>query len=158
MTSGEVAKANAKWVDKEEKEEGKGENLLGKPPPSSTSAAAALAKEDEDDDSVVVRANNAKTTMIFLHGFGDTAPQWEAFARTLVRGMEEYVDVVLPSAPKRYYATNANEDEDEEETSSSGGNGKKTARQRRRIIQRPSVVCAEVATESNGLREHISGI
>ena len=126
VTSGEVAKANAKWVDKEEKEEGKGENLLGKPPPSSTSAAAALAKEDEDDDSVVVRANNAKTTMIFLHGFGDTAPQWEAFARTLVRGMEEYVDVVLPSAPKRYYATNANEEEDEEETSSSGGNGKKT--------------------------------
>ena len=130
VTSGEVAKAYAKWVDKEEEEEeeeeGKGENLLGKPPPSSTSAAAALAKEDEDDDPVVVRANNAKTTMIFLHGFGDTAPQWEAFARTLVRGMEEYVDVVLPSAPKRYYATNANEDEDEEETSSSGGNGKKT--------------------------------
>jgi predicted esterase len=40
--------------------------------------------------------------------------------------MEEYVDVVLPSAPKRYYATNANEEEEEEETSSSGGNGKKT--------------------------------
>jgi len=122
VTSGEVAKANAKWLDKEE--EGKGENLLGKPPP--TAAAGAAVAEDFDDDSVVVRANNAKTTMIFLHGFGDTAPQWEAFARTLVRGMEEYVDVVLPSAPKRYYATNANEDEDEEETSSSGGNGKKT--------------------------------
>ena len=132
VTSGEVAKANAKWVDKEEKEEGKGENLLGKPPPTAAAAAAAAAAggaavaEDFDDDSVVVRANNAKTTMIFLHGFGDTAPQWEAFARTLVRGMEEYVDVVLPSAPKRYYATNANEEEDEEETSSSGGNGKKT--------------------------------
>ena len=122
VTSGEVAKANAKWVDKEE--EGKGENLLGKRPP--IAAAGAAAAEDFDDDSVVVRANNAKTTMIFLHGFGDTAPQWEAFARTLVRGMEEYVDVVLPSAPKRYYATNANEEEDEEETSSSGGNGKKT--------------------------------
>ena len=122
VTSGEVAKANAKWLDKEE--EGKGENLLGKRPP--IAAAGAAVAEDFDDDSVVVRANNAKTTMIFLHGFGDTAPQWEAFARTLVRGMEEYVDVVLPSAPKRYYATNANEDEDEEETSSSGGNGKKT--------------------------------
>jgi len=125
VTSGEVAKANAKWVDKEE--EGKGENLLGKPPPiAAAGAAGAAVAEDFDDDSVVVRANNAKTTMIFLHGFGDTAPQWEAFARTLVRGMEEYVDVVLPSAPKRYYATNANEEEDEEETSSSGGNGKKT--------------------------------
>jgi len=126
VTSGEVAKANAKWVDKEEEEEGKGENLLGKRPPAAA-GAAALAEED-DDDSVVLRANNAKTTMIFLHGFGDTAPQWQAFARTLVRGMEDYVDVVLPSAPKRYYATNANEDEDEdeEETSSSGGNGKKT--------------------------------
>ena len=123
VTSGEVAKANAKWVDKEEEEEGKGENLLGKRPPAAA-GAAALAEED-DDDSVVLRANNAKTTMIFLHGFGDTAPQWEALARTLVRGMEDYVDVVLPSAPKRYYATNANEDEDEEETSSSGGNGKK---------------------------------
>lgn len=123
VTSGEVAKANAKWVDKEEEEEGKGENLLGKRPPAAA-GAAALAEED-DDDSVVLRANNAKTTMIFLHGFGDTAPQWQAFARTLVRGMEDYVDVVLPSAPKRYYATNANEDEDEEETSSSGGNGKK---------------------------------
>ena len=125
VTSGEVAKANAKWVDKEE--EGKGENLLGKRPPiAAAGTAGAAAAEDFDDDSVVVRANNAKTTMIFLHGFGDTAPQWEAFARTLVRGMEEYVDVVLPSAPKRYYATNANEEEDEEETSSSGGNGKKT--------------------------------
>ena len=125
VTSGEVAKANAKWVDKEE--EGKGENLLGKPPPiAAAGTAGAAVAEDFDDDSVVVRANNAKTTMIFLHGFGDTAPQWEAFARTLVRGMEEYVDVVLPSAPKRYYATNANEEEDEEETSSSGGNGKKT--------------------------------
>ena len=124
VTSGEVAKANAKWVDKEE--EGKGENLLGKRPPiAAAGTAGAAAAEDFDDDSVVVRANNAKTTMIFLHGFGDTAPQWEAFARTLVRGMEEYVDVVLPSAPKRYYATNANEDEEEEETSSSGGNGKK---------------------------------
>ena len=123
VTSGEVAKANAKWVDKEEEEEGKGENLLGKRPPAG--AAAATLAEEDDDDSVVLRANNAKTTMIFLHGFGDTAPQWEAFARTLVRGMEDYVDVVLPSAPKRYYATNANEDEDEEETSSSGGNGKK---------------------------------
>ena len=130
VTSGEVAKANAKWVDKEEKEEGKGENLLGKPPPTAAAAAAAAAggaavAEDFDDDSVVVRANNAKTTMIFLHGFGDTAPQWEAFARTLVRGMEEYVDVVLPSAPKRYYATNA-KDEEEEEEETSGGNGKKT--------------------------------
>ena len=125
VTSGEVAKANAKWVDKEE--EGKGENLLGKRPPiAAAGTAGAAVAEDFDDDSVVVRANNAKTTMIFLHGFGDTAPQWEAFARTLVRGMEEYVDVVLPSTPKRYYATNANEDEDEEETSSSGGNGKKT--------------------------------
>ena len=125
VTSGEVAKANAKWVDKEE--EGKGENLLGKRPPiAAAGTAGAAVAEDFDDDSVVVRANNAKTTMIFLHGFGDTAPQWEAFARTLVRGMEEYVDVVLPSAPKRYYATNANEEEDEEETSSSGGNGKKT--------------------------------
>ena len=125
VTSGEVAKANAKWVDKEE--EGKGENLLGKRPPiAAAGTAGAAAAEDFDDDSVVVRANNAKTTMIFLHGFGDTAPQWEAFARTLVRGMEEYVDVVLPSAPKRYYATNANEEEDEEETSISGGNGKKT--------------------------------
>ena len=123
VTSGEVAKANAKWVDKEEEEEGKGENLLGKRPPAG--AAAATLAEEDDDDSVVLRANNAKTTMIFLHGFGDTAPQWEALARTLVRGMEDYVDVVLPSAPKRYYATNANEDEDEEETSSSGGNGKK---------------------------------
>ena len=93
MTSGEVAKANAKWVDKEE--EGKGENLLGKRPPrAAAGTAGAAAAEDFDDDSVVVRANNAKTTMIFLHGFGDTAPQWEAFARTLVRGMEEYVDVV----------------------------------------------------------------
>ena len=128
VTSGEVAKANAKWVDKEEEEEGKGENLLGKRPPAAAGAAAATLAEEDDDDSVVLRANNAKTTMIFLHGFGDTAPQWEAFARTLVRGMEDYVDVVLPSAPKRYYATNANEDEDEdeEETSSSGGNGKKT--------------------------------
>ena len=45
VTSGEVAKANAKWVDKEEKEEGKGENLLGKPPP--TAAAAAAAEEEE---------------------------------------------------------------------------------------------------------------
>ena len=130
VTSGEVAKANAKWVDKEEKEEGKGENLLGKPPPTAAAAAAAAGggaavAEDFDDDSVVVRANNAKTTMIFLHGFGDTAPQWEAFARTLVRGMEEYVDVVLPSAPKRYYATNA-KDEEEEEEETSGGNGKKT--------------------------------
>ena len=125
VTSGEVAKANAKWLDKEE--EGKGENLLGKPPPTAAAGTAgAAAAEDFDDDSVVVRANNAKTTMIFLHGFGDTAPQWEAFARTLVRGMEAYVDVVLPSAPKRYYATNANEEEEEEETSSSGGNGKKT--------------------------------
>ena len=131
VTSGEVAKANAKWVDKEEKEEGKGENLLGKPPPTAAAAGGAAAgggaavAEDFDDDSVVVRANNAKTTMIFLHGFGDTAPQWEAFARTLVRGMEEYVDVVLPSAPKRYYATNA-KDEEEEEEEASGGNGKKT--------------------------------
>ena len=125
VTSGEVAKANAKWVDKEE--EGKGENLLGKRPPrAAAGTAGAAVAEDFDDDSVVIRANNAKTTMIFLHGFGDTAPQWEAFARTLVRGMEEYVDVVLPSAPKRYYATNANEEEEEEETSSSGGNGKKT--------------------------------
>ena len=71
VTSGEVAKANAKWVDKEEEEEGKGENLLGKRPPAG--AAAATLAEEDDDDSVVLRANNAKTTMIFLHGFGDTA-------------------------------------------------------------------------------------
>ena len=59
MTSGEVAKANAKWVDKEE--EGKGENLLGKRPPiaAAGTAGAAVAEDfDDDSDDVVVEGSS----------------------------------------------------------------------------------------------------
>ena len=64
--------------------------------------------------------------------------------------MERFVDVVLPSAPKRYYATNAKDEEEER------GRDIRNERQRRRIIQRSSVVCAEIATEPIGLRIHLS--
>jgi predicted esterase len=107
VTSGEVAKAKARWVD----------GSVG------DDDAELVLETDGEDETVEIRtslnqnATKKKMTIIFLHGFGDTAPQWEAFARTLVRGMEDSMDVVLPSAPKRYYATAK---KDEEETTSSG--------------------------------------
>ena len=93
VMSGEVAKAKAVWR----------EDVLGE----------MTRKEEEDDETVVIRTQRANapgtgtttTKLMFLHGFGDTASMWEEFARTLVRGMEDSVDVILPSAPKRYYAT-----------------------------------------------------
>ena len=96
VVNGEVAKAKAVWR----------EDVLGE----------MTRKEEEDDETVVIRTQRANapetgttttttTTLMFLHGFGDTASMWEEFARTLVRGMEDSVDVILPSAPKRYYAT-----------------------------------------------------
>ena len=107
MTSGEVAKAKARWVDGSDGDDD----------------AKLVLETDGEDETVEIRTSlnenttKKKMTIIFLHGFGDTAPQWEAFARTLVRGMEDSMDVVLPSAPKRYYATAK---KDEEETTSSG--------------------------------------
>ena len=83
--------------------------------------------DDDDDDAAVGdiffrvkrrgrgRREDEKRTLIFLHGFGDSAEQWEEFARTISsvdddeREEDALLDVgavdkvVLPSAPKRYF-------------------------------------------------------
>jgi len=47
------------------------------------------------------RNEKTKSTLVFLHGFGDRPEHWREFAELLVRGTPGGCDIVLPGAPAR---------------------------------------------------------
>ena len=92
VMSGEVKRSNAKWVS-----DGSGtieEVCIERVEILRRNEGAASMMDEGDYDEM--------TTVVFLHGFGDSARQWEAFAKTITKGLG--VKVVLPEAPKRFFA------------------------------------------------------
>jgi predicted esterase len=58
---------------------------------------------NEDDAGLRDGNRRGKYTLIFLHGFCDTAENWREMTEMLVRGVPGGVEVLLPSAPSRLF-------------------------------------------------------
>lgn len=66
-------------------------------------------RESARIDSGASSSQQGKSTLIFLHGFGDEGAYWQELMELLVRGIPGGCEVFLPSAPRRRFLISGEE-------------------------------------------------